>query len=68
MKIFIKPILYTAILLMSLNAFADDENENPDETPGDPGAVPIGDYSPLLILGGATLGFYFLKTKDAPVQ
>ncbi len=63
MKKFLKTILYTAILLISLNAFAGDDDD-PDGLPGDPGAAPIDDYMPLLIIGAVSLGIYFLKKKE----
>lgn len=62
MKNFLKTIMYTAILLISLNAFAGDD-DNPDGLPVDPGA-PIDDYIPLLIVGALSLGIYFLKKKE----
>ena len=63
MKKFFKTILYTAVLLISLNAFAG-EDDDPDALPGDPGAAPIDDYMPLVIIGATALGFYFLKKKE----
>ncbi len=62
MKKFLKTILYTAVLLISLNAFAGDDDD-PDALPTDPGA-PIDDYIPLLIIGAVSLGIYFLKKKE----
>lgn len=67
MKKFLKALLYTSVILISLNAFAGDD-DNPDELPGDPGtAAPIDDYIPILLIGAASLGFCFLKKNKKPI-
>ncbi len=67
MKKFLKILLYTTVMLISLTAFAGDD-DNPDGLPGDPGTpAPIDDYIPLVIVGAASLAFYFLKKKEKPV-
>ena len=66
MKKFLKTIFYTAFLLISLNALAG-EGDDPELPGGDPGAAPIDDYIPLLIIGATALGIYFLKKKEVKV-
>lgn len=60
------PLIYVLIFLLSASSFAQSEDdENPDDLPGDPGAVaPINDYIPVLIFGAAGLGIYFLRKKE----
>jgi hypothetical protein len=68
MKKFLKTILYTAVLLISLNAFAGND-DNPDVLPGDPGdpVAPIDYYIlPMLIVGISTA--YFLKRRTSTEQ
>lgn len=64
MKKILKPMLFAAILLVSLNCFAGDE-DNPDLPGGDPGAqVSINEYIPFFVLGASALGLYFIKKKE----
>lgn len=60
MKTYIRILFISTLLLAGTSIFAQEEDENPDTPPGDPGEVPIGDYVPLLIIGAAVLAFRFL--------
>lgn len=66
MRNLFKTILFTTILLISTNSFAQgDDSIDPDIPPTDPGtAAPIDDYIPLLLIGAASMGLLFIKKDE----
>ena len=64
MKKNIKNILLTVVLLVSANIFAQDDNADPDAPGGDPGAAPIEDYVPLLVLAAVGIGFKLFREAN----
>lgn len=61
-----KTILFTTILLISTNSFAQgDDESDPDLPPADPGiTAPIDDYIPLFLFGAASMGLFFIKKEE----
>lgn len=64
MKRYLKIIFFTALFLTSTSIFAQDEDEDPELPPGDPGKAPISDYIPLLVVGAAMLAYRFLPKAE----
>ena len=60
MKRFLTIICIAGMLLTSNTVFSQNDEDNPDAPPGDPGVAPIDDYIPLLIIGATVLAFRFL--------
>ena len=56
-------ITFLITLISVTTAFADDDPGFGYE--GDPGAAPIGDYVPLLLVAAVGLGYYIIRKKHA---
>lgn len=56
-------IAFLITLISVTTAFADDDPGFGYE--GDPGAAPIGDYVPLMLVAAVGLGYYFIRKKLA---
>ena len=69
MKIVMKTILVALVLLSSFEATSGNmfptQVQAPSDPGGDPGSVPIDDFTYVLILGGIVLGAYLLQNKKA---
>ncbi|WP_339889505.1 hypothetical protein [uncultured Flavobacterium sp.] len=55
--------LLVAILLITFN-FTAYAQEEPDDVPGDPGAAPIGDYVPLMLIAAIGLGYFVVRKQQ----
>lgn len=56
-------ITFLITLISVTTAFADDDPGFGYE--GDPGAAPIGDYVPLMLVAAVGLGYYLIRKKLA---
>lgn len=65
MKNIFKNIL-VVIMLLTLNFTAKAQDGNPDNPLSeDPGAAPIGDYVPLMLVAAVGLGYFLIRKKLA---
>lgn len=52
------------MMLLTLNFTATAQDVDPDDPlSDDPGAVPIGDYVPLMVVAAVGLGYFLIKRK-----
>lgn len=64
MKNIYKNIL-VVMMLLTLNFTATAQDVDPDDPlSGDPGAVPIGDYVPLMVVAAVGLGYFLIKRQQ----
>jgi hypothetical protein len=72
MKIVMKMILVALVLLINFGASAGNilpaKLQAPSDPGGDPGSVPIDDFTYVLILGGIVLGGYLIKKRKVSLK